>query len=94
MRLSEELQDFSLDADIWGEMADTYADLGKFELAAEVHCSPPLSERSKRKKSCQDKKIAGNSSHRPSLQGRSHSHIVSQVLARFESTNLNVTTDL
>ena len=37
MRLSEELQDFSLDADIWGEMADTYADLGKFELAAEVH---------------------------------------------------------
>ncbi len=34
--ISEELQDFSLDADIFGEMADTYADLGNYEKAAEV----------------------------------------------------------
>lgn len=40
LSLSEELQDFSLDADIWGEMADTYADLGNYEQAAQV---PPPS---------------------------------------------------
>jgi tetratricopeptide (TPR) repeat protein len=34
--MSEEIQDYSLDADIWGEMADTYADLGNYEQAAKV----------------------------------------------------------
>jgi tetratricopeptide (TPR) repeat protein len=37
LSLSEELQDFSLDADIWGEMADTYADLGNYEQAAQAY---------------------------------------------------------
>lgn len=36
MKLSQQLEDSSHDADIWGEMADTYADLGDFEKAAQV----------------------------------------------------------
>lgn len=36
MKLSQQLKDSSHDADIWGEMADTYADLGDFEKAAQV----------------------------------------------------------
>ena len=36
LKLSQQLEDSSHDADIWGEMADTYADLGDFEKAAKV----------------------------------------------------------
>ena len=36
MKLSQQIEDSSHDADIWGEMADTYADLGDFEKAAQV----------------------------------------------------------
>lgn len=36
MQLSQQLQDFSHDADVWGEMADTYADIGDYEKAAQV----------------------------------------------------------
>lgn len=36
LQLSQQLKDSSHDADVWGEMADTYADLGDFEKAALV----------------------------------------------------------
>lgn len=36
LTLSEELGDHSHDADVLGEIADTYADLGDFEQAAQV----------------------------------------------------------
>lgn len=39
-QLSQQLQDPTHDADLWGEVADTYADLGDYEKAAQVSARP------------------------------------------------------
>ena len=46
MLLSQQLKDSSHDADIWGEIADTHADLGDFEKAAQVSYSALLTDKS------------------------------------------------